>query len=144
MVARIRIDVRDDAVPRIDRAVRALGPGAETVFDAIGTSLRTSTVKRFEEEKTPDGDPWPPSQRVLLKGGQTLTDTARLRNSITHVATAEQVEVGTNVVYAAIHQFGSGDLEKPKNIPERPFLGIDDDDRNTIERLFVNALEAAV
>jgi phage virion morphogenesis protein len=75
-------------------------------FDAIGASLVGSTVHRFETETGPDGNPWPPSLRALKEGGQTLTETARLRQSITHLASADGAEVGTNVVYAAIHQLG--------------------------------------
>ena len=46
-----------------------------------------------------------------------------LRNSITVQATENQVEVGTNVLYAAIHQLGGkAGRGKKAIIPSRPFL----------------------
>lgn len=51
---------------------------------AIGRYLKSSTQLRFRAQKTPDGQAWPPSQRVLARGGQTLRLTSRLRNSITY------------------------------------------------------------
>lgn len=76
------------------------------MFDDIGSSLVTSTQRRFEESRAPNGSPWPPSLRALAVGGKTLVDSTRLMLSIVHNAWDAGVEVGTNVVYAAIHQFG--------------------------------------
>lgn len=75
----------------------------------------------------------------LLKGGNTtlrrrgqknlvarkiLINTARLKNSIAYVVVdAHKVNIGTNLVYAAIHQYGglAGRGHKSK-IPARPYL----------------------
>ena len=76
------------------------------LFDEIGASLVVSTQMRFERGEGPDGNPWPPSLRAIVEGGQTLVDTARLKGSISHEASDTGVAVGTNVLYAAIHQFG--------------------------------------
>lgn len=95
-----------------DAALAQLGGIVERVerprgmWERIGMSLVVSTQRRFEEESAPDGSPWPPSVRALTKGGRTLTDTARLFQSISFNASDAGVEVGTNVVYGAIHQFG--------------------------------------
>jgi phage virion morphogenesis protein len=122
------------------------------LFDAIGAALVTSTAYRFEEGVGPDGYPWKTSFRVKRRGGKTLIDSGRMLNSITHNATAEMVEVGTNVIYAAIHQLGGtieakggkdayltfkladGTFRRTKSvaIPARPFLGLDDDDNKEI------------
>ncbi len=83
------------------------------MFDAIGASLVTSTQHRFDEQHGPDGTPWPPSMRALAEGGKTLEETLRLYQSITVEADDAGVAVGTNVVYAAIHQFG-GTIAKPE------------------------------
>ncbi len=40
--------------------------------------------------------------------------------------------IGTNLIYAAVHQFG----RKKLNIPPRPFLGFKDNDVITIKRIF--------
>lgn len=161
--ARLRIDVDVEAAESaLRRMVGTLdGPGAQAVFDEIGQALVTSTVHRFERETGPDGQPWKPSRRAREEGGQTLTDKGRLRGSITHVAGPTFVDVGTNVLHAAIHQFGgeirpkgSGKLYIQRGgavtavvdsvtMPARPFLGVDDADRDAISEILLDALERA-
>jgi phage virion morphogenesis protein len=144
----------DDAV--VDAALARLDDGTATLqplMDQIGSYLQMTADRRFELETGPDGKAWLKSQRARLEEGQTLTDSARLRQSITHHATGEAVEVGTNVIYAAIHQFGGRIV--PKNgralrfpvpggewvtvaavdIPARPYLGLDNADREEIPAL---------
>ena len=144
MAAGIRLDA-DTALlrARVADMAAVLRKDPQVAFDEAGQILVASTVLRFERGTGPDGEPWKPSRRALEEGGQTLVDSARLRNSMTHVASADGVDVGTNVVYAAIHQFGSGDLEKPKNIPSRPFLGLDDDDADAVLGVFRRRLAGA-
>jgi phage virion morphogenesis protein len=61
-----------------------------------------------------------------------------LRGSITYDATDDQVEIGTNLIYARAHQYGY----TPRNLPARPFLGINDQDANEIEAIFADYLES--
>lgn len=102
---------------------------ATTMTQAMGEALVASTKGRFKSETGPDGNKWKPSIRAELEGGKTLTDTAVLRNSIGYEATRTHVAVGTNVVYAAIHQLG-GKAGKglAVDLPARPFLGVNDED----------------
>lgn len=93
------------------------------VMQAIGEIIVEQTDTAFETGVAPDGKAWPASGRALATGGQTLIDSAVLRNSITVQATENQVEVGTNVLYAAIHQLGGkAGRGKKAIIPSRPFL----------------------
>lgn len=93
------------------------------VMQTIGEIIVEQTDTAFETGVGPDGKAWPESGRALATGGQTLIDTAVLRNSINVLATANQVEVGTNVLYAAIHQLGGRAGRGKKTImPARPFL----------------------
>lgn len=102
----IRIDVDDrEALDGLGELV-ARGANLYPALDAIGAAMVTSTQVRFERETGPDGQKWRPSKRAQKQGGQTLQDSRRLFQSITHRATAGEVEIGTNVIYAAIHQFG--------------------------------------
>lgn len=103
--AGVRIDGRDAALAQLGAYAARLGH-AQPMWDAIGAALVTSTERRFETGIGSDGNPWPPSLRVLAHGGKTLVLSTRLLRSITHIASDAGVEVGTNVVYAAIHQFG--------------------------------------
>jgi phage virion morphogenesis protein len=124
----------------------------------IGEHLVSSTQERFRTSTAPDGTRWPESIRAREEGGRTLRDTSRLRNSIDCVARPDRVVVGTNVVYARIHQFGGEirarrakylrfrigrrwALKRTVRIPARPFLGISDEDRTAIDKIIRNHLE---
>lgn len=62
-------------------------------------------------------------------GRKTLIDTARLQNSITARAQSDRVIVGTNVVYARIHQLGGkAGRNKKVKIPARPYLLVQEED----------------
>lgn len=114
--ATITLDVQDidiDAPLAVLRAIERRAVDLSDVLDEIGLALTSSTRLRFERGVGPDGLPWLPSLRALEQDGQTLVDTARLRDSITHAVGGDSVEVGTNVVYAGIHQFG-GDIAMPE------------------------------
>jgi phage virion morphogenesis protein len=142
-------------IPGHDATLQALSAMAvrasnqQPMWDQIGMSLVVSTQHRFEVGKSPEGSPWPPSIRVRHEGGRTLVLSGRLMQSITYVASAHGVEVGTNAIYAAIHQFGGTivPVSKPAltfkvlgkfvrvqkvTIPARPFLGLDRDDESEI------------
>jgi phage virion morphogenesis protein len=114
------------------------------VHKKIGGYLVDDVQERFDSGVGPDGKAWKPSARAEEGEGQTLVDSARLKNSVTYKAAAKSVEVGTNVKYARIHQFGG--VIKPKTakalrfrvggtyrtvkqvrIPARPFLGLSEE-----------------
>lgn len=146
---RVEVTGAEEALGALRRAVEAVA-NPRPLFDEIGASLAVSTQMRFERGAGPDGAAWPPSLRAVVEGGRTLVDTARLMQSITHEADDSGVAVGTNVLYAAIHQFGGTISAKtPRGlvfqgaagqwatkqsvtIPARPFLGLDDEDETEI------------
>lgn len=134
--------------------------GSDTLelMDAIGGALRDNVIDRFEHGRAPDGTAWPKSRRAAQTGGQTLVDKGRLRGSITYEPERDEVTVGTNAIYAAIHQFGGvikaktakglsftlpgfaaeGGQEGFVNVrsvtmPARPFVGIGPEDVDAIE-----------
>ncbi|HYH17574.1 MAG TPA: phage virion morphogenesis protein [Azospirillum sp.] len=100
------IKIEDAALLAMLDNAAAAGRDLTGLLDELGAQVELATQRSFETEQDPDGNPWPKSLRALAKGGQTLTLTARLRQSITRRVSAHAVEVGTPVVYAAIHQFG--------------------------------------
>ncbi len=103
----------------LDRKLSDMTP----VMRAIGEIVVTQTDEAFESGQSPAGASWPKSRRAERTGGQTLIDTARLRNSITRQVAASGVTVGSGVVYAAIHQLGGATGRKHRTIlPARPFL----------------------
>lgn len=86
-------------------------------WERIGELLRNSIRENFLAGGRPEA--WPPSRRALAQRGQTLLDTGLLYNSFTPVAQPNGVAVGTNVVYAAAHNFG---LNKVVSQQVRPHL----------------------
>jgi phage gpG-like protein len=63
----------------------------------------------FRESRDPYGEGWKPPR---WRAGKPLLDTGRLRNSFTYAITATGFHIGTNVIYAAIHNYGG--IIKPK------------------------------
>jgi phage gpG-like protein len=78
-------------------------------MNIVGQVVRRSVIKNFQAGGRPER--WTPSKRVKKQGGKTLIDTAVLQNSINSRPFKDRVEVGTNVVYAAIQQLG-GTIER--------------------------------
>lgn len=83
-----------------------LGGSMLPAMQNMGRVLKSGAQLRFRSTSGPDGAAWEKSFRAKHEGGQTLSLSRRLRNSITYAATGSTATVGTNVVYAAIHQFG--------------------------------------
>ena len=71
---------------------------------SIGELIRTSIVKNFEVGGRPEK--WKESKRVQREGGTTLTGKGILRRSIHTFSGPNYAGAGTNIKYAAIHNFG--------------------------------------
>ncbi len=126
------------------------------VMGEIGEAMILSTQERAAAEQSPDGTAWPklnPGYAAAKRGGSMLRETGRLLSSLSRKVDGNRVVVGTNVIYAAIHQFGG--TIRPKaagrlafrlgrtrvfarsvRIPARPFLGVSDADRAEIMAIF--------
>jgi phage virion morphogenesis protein len=128
-------------------ALRAVGRDPAPLLRAIGVALAQNARERFNAGQDPWGRPWAPLSPAYAKvktgaGGILVGAGMRggLQGSITFRTGAASVEVGSNKVYAAIHQFGG--TIRPKDarapvfelggrtihaksvrIPARPYLG---------------------
>jgi len=105
-VAGVLLEVKlEDAAARemIERIARRASD-FRPLLAVMGERMRQSIGRNFREGGRPEK--WKPSRRAKAKGGQTLIDTGRLRSSITYEAGPRELKVGTNVVYARIHQLG--------------------------------------
>ncbi|MDR1311111.1 MAG: phage virion morphogenesis protein [Burkholderiaceae bacterium] len=147
----INIRLNDTALKRaihgLQRRLRDMRP----VMRAIAQTLEAKTERNFASQGRPR---WKalknPSER--RKGGVILQDSGQLAASITTRYSDTQAIIGTNKVYARIHQFGGKTRAhpiKPKrkkvlafggkfarsvnhpgsNIPARPFLPVTADGR---------------
>ena len=63
-------------------------------------------------------------------------------DSIQFIAGANEVEVGTNLIYGAIHQFGGAEVGI--DIPARPYLGISAENAADIEAVVVDFIEGVL
>lgn len=102
------------------------------VFRDLGESLKISHRERFTRAVAPDGTAWPelsPKYRARKKKNKDklLVLDGWLRE-LHYQAAPDALRIGTDRLYGATHQFGDPD----RHIPARPFLGIDDTERQAI------------
>lgn len=92
----------------------------------IGEYLLESHQSRFQLEVAPDGTPWAPlaPETLARKKGEDriLQETGMLRDTLSYDASATELLFGSNLEYAATHQFG----REEDGIEARPFIGITD------------------
>lgn len=119
------------------------------MLERIGQKLVSDFQLGFRQGVAPDGSKWLP---LKIRKGQPLVDKGLLRRSITPSVTDDQLEIGTNLKYARLHQYGG--VIKPKKgkylkfagrdgnpvfvkkvtIPARPFLGLEERQVKKINR----------
>jgi len=123
-----------DLFKRLARRVSNMTP----VFAEIGEIITESVQRNFEEKVSPEGEKWAPlaaaTKARKRHPGEILVELGTLFSSIHPEAHRDHVSIGTNIIYAAVHQFGIGRYAHLKTrrvmpaIPARPYLGIRDDD----------------
>ena len=132
---------------RADRVLAALAERSlfAQVHKRIAAYGVASTQDRFRSETDLRGNRWIPSLRAILEGGQTLTDTARLRKSISAKATAARAMWGTNVVYARRHNYGDSIVRGSRSggMPKRQFMGLNREDTAEIMEIIEDAINEA-
>ena len=152
----IEIKIDDKGVNELLTALQHRLTDLSPVMKHIAGIMEDAVKKNFKEEGRPK---WKPSGRADKRGGKTLQDTGLLAASITSSSDANTAAVGTNRIYAAIHQFGgktSAHKIRPRDkkalfwpgaghpvmevnhpgsvIPARPFLSLTDGDVEEIKR----------
>jgi phage virion morphogenesis protein len=117
-MAKILIRISDAGVKAklaaLDKATKDMQP----VYATIGRVLVNRIRLCFKLGIDPWGNPW---QALKFRKGQPLRDTGRLNRSIVSKVDAIGVTVGTNLIYAPVHQFGATIV--PKNKPRLVFPG---------------------
>ncbi|MDD5274380.1 MAG: phage virion morphogenesis protein [Methylovulum sp.] len=148
----VTIDLNDQEI------INALGRLAysanhlEPALDEIGATIAASVMLNFTGQHDPDGNAWEPLSEATLANrrggeGQILRDTGRLNRSITHNVSDQSVEIGTDVVYANMMQFGGKKADFPwlwGDIPERPFVGISEEDKAEILAILSHHLDRSI
>lgn len=139
---------------------------------AIAGTMRVAVLKNFETEGSRIGKPWQRLSHQTIKQrekkgywpGKILQRRGQLKRSIVSSYGEDYAQVSTNLIYAAIQNYGgvihrsslktflrkkiSGkDIKKPGRnkmssikIPARPFMQLNDQDIEKIKQKIVNAL----
>lgn len=125
--------------------------GPEPLLRAAGAVMAGSIVQTFRDEGSPAGSwaPLAPSTLKRLKGKaaghKLLIQTGRLRNSIAQEIDGKTLRIGSNVIYARIHQEGglAGRGHKA-HIPARPYLVFRPEDPERIAKAMEAVVEDAI
>jgi len=140
----IRIDIDDREVQAALRRLREKVGDLSDTFRDIGEHLLNATQARFDREIDPAGNPWTPlkpktkaSKRRKGYRDKIMQMRGHLRDHLVMQADPDGVEIGTNRIYGATHQFG----DASRGIPARPFLGISEDDTQYILDVLAEDLE---
>jgi len=144
---RIIVDTRElDAVrKRLDGLADFDRAG---LLDAIGAEGESQTRRRIEEERTdPAGQPWEPWSpryaRTRHGNHSLLMGEGDLLDSIQYLVAGGTVEWGSNLVYAAIHQFGGEEIGMP-GLPARPYLGLNPENETELLAVVNDFLDEAL
>ena len=134
-MAGIHLTIDTRGLDQLQARIQGLaGMDTTTLMPRLGEYLQASTKKRFRTETAPDDSAWAALAPRTLKRkknnkGKVLTARGFLRRGIRYqVLDKSTVQVGTDSVYAATHQYGRDEA----NIPARPFLGLSSTDRREI------------
>lgn len=141
----IKYDLK--GIDEIIGRLKGLDGVAAPFLKAVARRLKMSTQERFITETDPEGNAWKKSNKT---SGKTLTLGGLLRASIASFSDETKAVVGTNRIYAGIHQHGGQII--PKNadalrfkingkfvtvksvtMPKRSFLGVSEGDKEAIK-----------
>lgn len=118
-------DVNSDKVLDVLDQIVALGGNTEPAMRRIAGFMENEVRLGFKQSRSPYGEVWEPVQRP----GQPLIHTRTLLGSVSSQYGADFAEVGINVEYGAIHQFGGyTGKNKATKITARPYLPIQNDE----------------
>lgn len=136
-MAGVRIELNQNDLKTIQSRLNTLSHLTDNLrpgLNEIGDYLVSETTQRFRDSKSPQGENW----KNVKRGGKPLVDHGHLRDSIHYQATNDSVEIGSNLVYAAIHQLGGqAGRGRKVTIAARPFLGVNLADEREIGDILV-------
>jgi len=104
------VEIQDARVQAALTKLQGEMSGLQPMLEEIGAELKKKVQLNFRSSTSPDGKPWAPPK---ARQGKPLVDKGRLRNSIDYQVDRDSVTIGTNLVYAALQNFGG--VIKPKN-----------------------------
>ncbi len=150
----VSIDVDDKRFKAAIAQLHHRAQHLEPVYNQIAARLLASAQNRFDTQTDPDGNAWEPLKNAtrLFKAkkgysSKILTRGGNLRSYLNSKSTDDYALVGSNEIYARIHQLG-GEAKTSKGktkgasslMPARPYLGVDDSDAKRITDIITSYL----
>ncbi len=128
----IEIRTEDSGIRDVLERLQAKLSDLTPVFRDIGEALLISHRERFDRGEAPDGTPWPELSPRYLRRKPKNRDKKLVLDGwlrqLHYQADPHSLRLGTDRIYGATHQFGRPE----ENIPARPFLGLDAEERQTV------------
>lgn len=152
----VRIDSAglEELQERLGRLARALRPAElNDMLESLAAEVESQTRRRISEERTsPNGEAWPPwdpdSRYAKTRHGNQslLMGEGDLLDSIQSAVDGNAAEIGTNLVYGPIHQFGgTPDMASgPAAVQARPYLGLSGDNIADLDGVLSDLLDGIV
>ena len=148
-MAGVSIQVESAGLERLAKRLAAIADAAarSALLESVAAEIESQTHRRIREGgPAPDGAAWAPWSNAYVltrQGGQgKLFSEGDLDDSIQALVSGDEAEVGTNLVYGAIHQFGGGEVGIA--IPARPYLGLSASDAADIDAIVDDWLDGQI
>lgn len=111
-------------------------------LQSVGAILISQTQRRiFSEKVSPSGERWPPWSPRYARSRHTnqslLVSEGYLLGSLNTVIEKNKVAIGSNLCYAATHQYG----DQRRRIPRRAYLGVSLADHDKILGIVLKYVE---
>ena len=134
----LRIQVKLEGIPQLQNRLARLATRAgdpEALTAALAALMETQVKRRISDEKTaPDGSTWqawdPAYARTRKANHSLLVNDQNLMDSIAGSSNDHEAVVGSEMIYARVHQEGWPE----RGIPARPFLGLSQENVNEIDQ----------
>jgi len=157
--ATIEVRIKDKELRAAFKRLQKSSGGSSAMMRAVGMGLVGNVQRRLGSGVLAAG--WPalnPAYAAGKRNRNILVESGGLRGSLSEEAGKDYARVGTNKIYAAIHQFGGvirpkgsghlafalgGSFVKAKSvtIPARPFLTIEKEDEEMVRDIIFHYLQ---
>ena len=123
----IKIDNLFVVQNQIDRLGAGLDDNRFLLMKQLAGTMHHAVQQNFKQGGRPK---W---LGIKYRNGKPLIDTGALRGNINQAYDNDTALVGTNMVYAAIHNFGGmAGRNRKVRIPARPFLVLTNEDKQDL------------
>lgn len=142
----IQWDFNND--PLLERLAQLAETDLSKLHSDIGGYLIGEIHGRFDSGTLWDGSKMEQSAAAEARGGQTLIETHHLYDYYVWQSDGQNIEVGSDTAYAAIHHYGGRAGRKVGRmgplagitLPARPVLGVNANDEQAIGQMIFDAI----